>query len=162
MTGGGLDSPRWAPVWSRALSRAFAGMRETGDSACALRELAGQRAEPHEPSGGHQAAHRQAHGTRAVSRERRRVNRGRWVSHGDLHKGGECGAGRSRGAGLGHLIPQVQFEQPSLAAACEQSHQFLPSVSRLFREFPVRGKAPCSVCLSHPCVGTSALQDSSF
>ena len=25
------------------------------------------------------------------------------------------------GAGLGHLIPQVQFEQPSLAAACEQS-----------------------------------------
>ena len=63
MTGRALDSPRWAPVWSRALCRAFAGMRETGDSASALKELAGQRAEPHEPSGGHQAAHRQAHST---------------------------------------------------------------------------------------------------
>lgn len=74
MTGRALDSPCWAPVRSRALRRAFGGMRETGDSACALKELAGQRAEPHEPSGGHQAAHRQAHSTRAVSRERRRVN----------------------------------------------------------------------------------------
>lgn len=37
------------------------------------------------------------------------------------------------GQALGDPIPHVQFEQPSLAAVCEQPHQFLPSVSRLAR-----------------------------
>lgn len=52
-------------------------------------------AKPQETSDEHPAAPQRAHGTRATSWERKGCIRAGGVSHGSVHKGGECAGGRA-------------------------------------------------------------------